>query len=381
MKIRNIIFVIPLLLFAVACNKGDNGEQQLVDISNPRQASLEELGADIKVVPIKEDSSFILGNIFTAKSYGDMIFLFDDGHRVIHCLKDDGTHVCTLDAVGRSGNEYLDIGTFTYDDANKSLIIFERATTTLKFYDFPSMAKTKEIKLDYYVNTINWVGGNILLMVREVSEGVEPALVLYDMDNNVVVKEEKLLREDQADMVNDLSFTRMGGNEMYLCVSGPSETVYSVKKNGFVPFASFAFKPNSIGNNYWKGPLNEDKEDEILEALSEGGHDFAIMSNSFVRKNNGNESFYYVSGGYRGSHEVPEMSLCLIRGGKSEIFNHISVKGTDLHILPNGVSGRSYFAMIPLSLLKLDDSLDKAGQKMKELSEEGVESAILFYSF
>lgn len=234
--------VIPLLLFAVACNKGDNGEQQLVDISNPRQASLEELGADIKVVPIKEDSSFILGNIFTAKSYGDMIFLFDDGHRVIHCLKDDGTHVCTLDAVGRSGNEYLDIGTFTYDDANKSLIIFERATTTLKFYDFPSMAKTKEIKLDYYVNTINWVGSNILLMVREVSEGVEPALVLYDMDNNVVVKEEKLLREDQADMVNDLSFTRMGGNEMYLCVSGPSETVYSVKKKWVCSFCQLCFQ-------------------------------------------------------------------------------------------------------------------------------------------
>lgn len=85
-------------------------EEEVIDVSKPQPAVLEDLAADIRVIPVREDTSFLLGNVMDLKSYGSFLFLHDDGSRKIYCMEEDGRSVYVLDALGRAENEYLTSG-------------------------------------------------------------------------------------------------------------------------------------------------------------------------------------------------------------------------------------------------------------------------------
>ena len=68
---------------------------------------MESIASDIKVIPLRDNSSdsvTLVGDIYSLKSYGKRVFLYDDRARKI-LYYDDGIYAGQIDKVGRGPEE------------------------------------------------------------------------------------------------------------------------------------------------------------------------------------------------------------------------------------------------------------------------------------
>ena len=357
-------------------------EEGMIDVSKPRGAVLEDLTSDIRVIPVREDSSFLLGNVMDLKSYGSFLFLHDDGSRKIYCMEDDGRFMYALDALGRAENEYLDIGTYTFDAARLSLVIFERTRRELKWYTGPDAVYAASHKLGSYASAMEWLQGSRYVLVQEAWREFEPALVIYDVATDSVVAQLPL-REDQADLMLDIAFSRMGpGRETYVCVPGLVNTVYRADSAGFTPEMEIAMTPNKLGEEYWSGDYDEAKEQELFDATQSGEGGIAIAPSFFVKTGTA-VSFYYFPGrkGSSSWHNLPAMNLCLLRDGKTRVVDRLTLRGTKTELAPLGVHGGRYVALVETALLDASGDPGPTALKIRDFAEAGIEHVLVEYGF
>ena len=354
----------------------------VIDVSKPRGAVLEDLASDIRVIPVGEDTSFLLGNIMDLKSYGQFLFLHDDGSRKISCVQEDGRFLYALDALGRAEHEYLDIGTYTFDSARLSLVIFERSRQELKWYTGPDAVYTSSHRLGFEVSAMEWLEGSRYVLVRGSSRvaASRPSLLLYDVATDSVLAELPL-REDQAEMITDMAFSRTGaGRETYVCVPGLVNRVYRADSAGFTAAMEIAMTPNKLGEEYWSGDFDDAKEREGLAVLQNGEGGIAMLPSFFIKTGKA-VSFYYLPGGEVFWHNLPAMNLCLLRDGKTWVVDRLTLRGTKTALAPLGVHDGRYVALVETALLEASGDPGPTALKIRDFAEAGIEHVLVEYGF
>lgn len=368
-----------LVLIATSCTVKSTVEGT-IDVSNPQPAVLEDLAVDIRVIPIREDSSFLLGNVRDLKSYDPVLFLHDDGHRQIHCINDDGCRMFTLDAIGRAEHEYLGFDTFTFNFSRLTLDIFQRTTREIKSYQVPGGNYVSSHGLDFYVNAMDWLEESCYLLIREKNENANATILVYDISSDKIVNELPL-RDDQAELMTDMSISKMGnGKETYVCVPGFENIVYRADSTGFTPVMTIRLAPNKLGEKYWSGEFNDSKERELLKAIQGGEGGIAIAPSFFV-KTEKSVSFYYVTGLGVFGHNLPVMNLCLLRGGETWVVDLLTLQGTKTGLAPIGLHDGRYVALVETALVDYSGKLGEAAREIKELQADGIEHVLVEYGF
>lgn len=374
------VYFLLLLALNVSSCALKQVEEGMIDVSKPRGAVLEDLASDIRVVPVREDSSFLLSNIRDLKSYDPVLFLHDDGHRQIHCINDDGYRMFTLDALGRAEHEYLGFDTFTFNFSRLTLDIFQRTTREIKSYQVPGGNYVSSHGLDFYVNAMDWLEGSCYLLIREEGENVDAAVLVYDISSDKIVNELPL-RDDQAELMTDMSISKMGnGKETYVCVPGFENIVYRADSTGFTPVMTIRLAPNKFGEKYWSGEFNDSKERELLKAIQGGEGGIAIAPSFFV-KTEKSVSFYYVTGLGVFGHNLPAMNLCLLRGGETRVVDRLTLRGTKMELAPIGLHDGRYVALVETALLDASGDPGPTARKIRDFAKAGIEHVLVEYGF
>ena len=259
----------------------------------------------------------LLGNIMYGKSYGNVLFLYNDSKRCLYQVE-DSTAFVVLDKVGRGPGEYIDIGAFTYLPETGELVIFERASRSLRFYIDGEM--TRQIQLDFYVNGMEAFAPNHLLLAKEASYSGDPA---YIVDYELSTRKEKQvlsLREDQIELFTDVSFYNSNGT-IYFGISGRTLDIYSYGED-LQKIASVGFSPNSLGRRYWDGNFNERKENILIEALQSGtGH--VALAPCLLLVSDERIYFWYATGDAIYTHNLPDRSLCIIENDSVKLYQRV----------------------------------------------------------
>ena len=143
-----LFLVVSFPLVTVSCSR--SGDSHSIDARLDRAETMLVDTNAFSLLPLHSEDGPI-GNIMYGKAYGDILLLFDESARCLYQVMDSTVFVA-LDKVGRGPGEYIDIGAFTFIPETGEIVIFERASKSLRLYLNAEL--TRQIKLDYYVNAM-----------------------------------------------------------------------------------------------------------------------------------------------------------------------------------------------------------------------------------
>ena len=302
-------------MMAVSClNIGDS---QTIKANLKESSDLTISQDSVRPFLFLGDDNFV-GNIRYGKSYGEILFLFDESRRRIYSVTEAGVSLA-LDKLGRGPDEYIDISAFTFLAETKELVIFERASRSLRFYIDGAM--TRKIDLDFYVNAMEAMETDRIILAKEADYlGGCASLLSYDLSS----REQKLimsLREDQIELFSDVSFY-WAGDKMYFGVTGLTTDIYSYSDDDTLQkVASVGFFPNPLKRDYWDGEYDERKLDRML-GVAQGGNGGAALGVFFLNVSESSYSFWFATGTGIYTHNLPDLSLCKIQNNHASIIRH-----------------------------------------------------------
>ena len=303
-----------LSFLTFSCSDGENGH---IIKARLNKTAIMELDSDAVRSASFHSDGVPVGNIMYGKSYGDILFLFDESRYCLYQVT-GSTIVTALDKVGRGPGEYVDIGAFTYLPETREIVIFERATKTLLFYRDGSL--TRQIPLDFYVNAMEAFSSDHILFARESDYPGGPAAIL---DYTLSTGDEKQLlslREDQVELLPDWAFCNHNVL-IYFGITGLTTDIYSYRDD-IRKVASVSFSPDVLGKQYWTGEFDDRKEDMLLEAL-QGGYGGAAVGPCLLQVSDERIAFWYMTGTAIYYHNLPDQALCVIEDGCVDLFRQV----------------------------------------------------------
>lgn len=366
-----LIFCIIVLISMSGCFREEGDKGIIADNKAPSIADIETLSSSIKLIPVPKEC--MIGNIMYSKSYGDMIFLFDEGLRKIHCFE-NGTPCFTLDKVGRGPEDYIGIGAFTYIQDSRELVIFEREKRLLKYYSIDSGGLQRKMEIPFYANAMEYLKDGEFLFIRETDkQGNTPAVCLYSTYEGTV-RTILPLRDDQAEMTTDFSFTKKC-DSVFFGISSYSTALYSFRAN-LTEEKTIYFESNALDKNYWSGEFDERKEEILTNAIA-SGKDFALAP-SFLNTNKTALSFWYINAMGQ-AHSTPPMNLCIIDKSEAVVYSNVRCLSLGVQNLqPIGVYGSGYVSLLFLDMIKPKQGTT-LGDDVLRMREMGLDMALMVY--
>ena len=341
MKKLYSIFIV-LLCFASCTNNGSELRQIKPDVGASRDYILEDIATDIKIIELED--SVMIGGVQIIKSYRDLLFIYDVYQNQILIYKNNGEFVALLNKIGKGPNEYINIGTFSFDENNNILSIHARSTTEIIRYKVPSIEFIDRFKSNGYINALENLGDNSFFCTKESDSGGSGSINMLDISNNVYTKlpiETSYLSEELSP---DNVVTRLNSDELLFCNVSGRNTVYKINNDGGVaPLFDIDFGSYSIADEYWESTAEDDVD--LGESLADGS--FAIMP-QFIIDDTVATSFWYIASAASGESMHPGMQLYYENKTDGSVINasNIYLKDTELAIQPIGLSDGYYLALI-----------------------------------
>lgn len=363
-------------VFILSCSCADNNIS-FIDITKAKTESLESIASDIKVIPLRDNSSdsvTLVGDIYSLKSYGKRVFLYDDRARKI-LYYDDGIYAGQIDKVGRGPEEYIDIGTFAYDAKRDMVALFDRHKRTLKFYSCATMRLEREIRLDYYIATLEHLSGGVYLMVKEQTSDDDAAIVILNMDNNSIIASHPITPL-QSDLLSDLAVTRGDGDSAIIALPGYINCIYRADSSGFVEVSTIFFGRYGADRKFWNG-----KRDAVFYIEELLNNSVAAIAPSYYITDGNRESFWYVSKYSNDMHSQPIMSLYTSKGNDCKVVSELIIDGIDGEIQPLcGANGYYYTLVYPHQISEQTNQLSPIAAEIAATAdyENGNPSIVAF---
>lgn len=356
---------IIISILVVACGHSHNCIEP-IDVTDGKVQCLEDVASDIKIMPLRDrDSLNLIGDIYSLKSYGERIFLYDDRARKI-LYYDDGIYGGQIDKVGRGPEEYVDIGTFAYDAEHDILTLFDRNTRKLIFYSCATVRMVREMQLDYYIAALEYITDGVYLVVREQTseEDNNAAVVILDTDNNSITSSLSIT-PIQGDLLSDLAVTR-ADDGVIITVPGYVNRVYRADVFGFTELSTIFFGRHGADRKFWEGK----REDPFyVEELLNSGPASAIAPSYYIGDGTC-ERFWYVSRYSYDMHSQPVMSLCVCDGSKCVTVSELVIDGIEGGLQPLCATNDYYFTLVyPYQISNQTDKLSPLAAEIAAVAD------------
>lgn len=346
-----------------------------VDVSCAEVCRLEDLAAEVKVIPLEiRDTTVKVGDIYSLKSYGDRIFLYDERFRKIQCF-DGGRYYGELDRVGRGPEEYIDIGAYTYDAFRDELVIFERNARQLKFYSCSSFRMSRSIQMDFYISALEHISGDKFLVVKENSsrDSNDGAVLILDMVTGCKV-DWFPVSTVQSDLISDMFITRKGDGRVLFALPGYVNEVYRADTTGFTEVSGIFFGKYGARRKFWE----EESTDGIyIKDMLEGGGPAAIAP-SYYMEDGERESFWYVSRYSTDMYHQPLMSLFIRDGEAYRAVSRLVIDGVTDDLQPLCASEGYYFSIVyPQQVSAVQESMSPLCREIAAVSETAGDNPLI----
>ena len=340
---KKIYSTIVLLLLLVGCN-GNNGKLRQVkpNVAESKNYILEDIATDIEVIELQDTT--LIGGVQIIKAYSDLLFIFDIQQNQILIYKDSGEFVASLNKIGKGPNEYIDIGTFSFDENSNILSIHARATTEIIRYKVPTMEFIDRFDSNGYFNAMENIGNNSLFCTKEGDFESAGSMDIMNIEKKISSKLQIEPKYISQELTPDNVITRLNSDELLFCYVSGSNTVYQVNKNQIAtPLFDINFESYSIPDKYWEAKA-EDNID-LGDALAEGS--YAIMP-QFIREDAAATSFWYIVSAAQVASSQPGMQFYHQNKINGDTINASSLylKDTEIAIQAIGLSDGYYLALI-----------------------------------
>jgi len=244
-----------VLLFAVVfvCSgcRSVSDKAEIIDVSRPVEAQLLDIAEDFRIVQLDEEE-YSIGEIISAKIYGDEFFLLDNSLRGIFHFNKDGRLLNVLDCKGRAKSEYVDIDSYAYSPEKGLLFIHSRSSKTIKVYSVTDMSFRYELPLERYLNAMEMLSDNTIFAVQDNVKTHEGAFITIDAESGAITEIVTGIKDDQWNYVVNQSLYRMKYGGLALCVPGYPNRIIKCTADGVEEIVQFIMKGGSLDKKFWR---------------------------------------------------------------------------------------------------------------------------------
>jgi len=300
---KNILLPLLLVTIISSCNNETqiNTKTIRVDIQGSSVGLKELKNNDVSFISPSMPDSIFFGEINHIKTYGDLLFLHDEGQtNSLTIIDENGEFINQLKKIGDGPGEYRSLNAFAYNEEEKILTIYDRSKFSLFHYQFPSLKHIETYRLEKYIMNLEYINKDTIMIVSEndINEKGKYEGVLY------ISKEGKLLQGDLS-IGNEVSSIELSYPNTVIKISKdtyyahPHEltTIYKMG-NTAEPIYTIDFGKNKIPQRYWPA----DEASEFEQSLSEGNKAVWVqhmvlnregLAFSFLYKDAGTRYFYH----------------------------------------------------------------------------------------
>ncbi len=168
MKHICLIYVLLFGIVLTSCSlakKGDSSENETepititVDPTIEKNINCSELFDSITFLPLRKADEGVIGTIDKIEFSDSKLYLLDKKTSTIWIYTDDGKYLNKINKKGRGPGEYTAIMDFNLDRKNRQIIVLDRTSKKLVFYDFNGKF-IRENRIDLMANAFAIAGDN-----------------------------------------------------------------------------------------------------------------------------------------------------------------------------------------------------------------------------
>ncbi len=370
----------PLLLLStlllLCCGKSKQIAEEVVaiDMAKAVPAFIEDIAAHVNYVPLNLPEDIYLGVAYHIKTYDNYLFIHDQYQtKTITVVDASGNFVTQLNSIGGGPGEYENIDAFSFDNAKKELVIYDRNNFNFITYSFPELKHLNTLRKDEYIMNFEILDSKHWFVITE-SDAItsnNEGMQLWNNNYELVNKLTHMTSKPgslEISYPNTISRTQ---NTVYYAHPHEYTTIYQLDGNTQIPKISIDFGPNKIPSKYWE-TLDAN---EFEEAFTKGLPKTVWVQN--VALNTKKISFWAMHGDidtkYLISHNRDTK--------QTRVISELKLKGTDMPITEAlGVVNQTQISLIYPE--EFDDIAIAENQKLSKAllqNKENLNPILIFY--
>lgn len=164
-----IYLLIILVLTLISCRErtkkypfSDEIEIYNMNPGEGKKMSTSSLFDSISYIPLETTKDIVIGSIDKMEAFDSYFFILDKRTKKIWCFDSLGKYIFQIDKKGKGPGEYLDIFDFNIDKENKQILVLDRNSQKILYYDF-SGQYLKDVQLDVKARLFALLNNKFLL--------------------------------------------------------------------------------------------------------------------------------------------------------------------------------------------------------------------------
>jgi len=127
----------------------ENNKQSILSLTprSDNKVLISDLAESINYVPLETTSDALIGSVDKIEMKDSLWYILDKKSNVIWCYSTEGKYIFKIDKKGQGPGEYIKIFDFDIDDKTGEIIILDRGSRKLFFYDNKG-SFVKDLRID-----------------------------------------------------------------------------------------------------------------------------------------------------------------------------------------------------------------------------------------
>lgn len=227
------------------------GDVIIIDIDNAEQKISVPMSSyvdGVKVVPLEENESCMLGNIFKVCVIDNSLFITDGSSNSIYEFDLNGVFIRKIGQVGNGPGEYRSVSDFSISRTNKTIYVLDRSRHAILKYS-QTAEFIKSIPVEESVYAISVIDDKIYLKHSAFMQSSQYLLTAIDESGHT-----HATMLPYANYSKGYSGIKLRANRQFIntenntkCITPYGETIYTINKNKAVPFLTVASR-HSLNN-------------------------------------------------------------------------------------------------------------------------------------
>jgi len=292
-------FIVGLLFFLQSCNRAEDRQNQILEdgITQIDLAAGEDVaeldvstiyGNGMKLVALKADGGFVIGDIDKVVLYDDRIYVLDKSIAETLFIYDSDGNPLERITIGKGGDELTSIGDFCVDDG--VLFVLDERSNRVGRYDLDGATRLgSTVSLPNNISNIAAIGGHLLCYRALVDnfDGGMASSTLFLLDQEGNVKKHWLPVSESnfylTQYIGDKSVMRKLNNRVYISrLMDDAFYMYSAESGQLSQRFKVDFGEKGIPDNLKTGHTDL----EFVDNLHKGAYHYSLSgyveTNKFV---------------------------------------------------------------------------------------------------
>lgn len=225
----------------------------------------------VKIDLLSLPDSVQFGSITNIKKYNDYLILSSEYNSNSLVVFHNNLFYYHLQRIGGGPGEYISLYAFCADTTKNELLVYDRGTQKIIYYDLNSGNFKSEKRIDFFLSNLDFAGPNSLIYSIDYAGGADAFEYIYLTDPEFKTSSPLLKASNQltTDATYPFNFTFNNGNIFYM--QPISETLWKLENGKMNPLFQFDFDNRSIPDQL----LREMEIHEIEARLASGDYSFS----------------------------------------------------------------------------------------------------------